>query len=105
MTSFYDITKEELIKILKTYNKDCDDSLNDYETIIKRAEINTEWNDVKFTFALGYIILDIDTLEFKEGAPLNNAVTEKVTPIPEERKQTEEYFKQQQEYIKQRGWI
>ena len=85
MKSFYSASEDELIKLLKTYNKDVDDSLNDYPTIIKRAEINTEWNDVKFTFALGYIILDIDTLEFKEGAPLNNAVTEKVTPIPDDR--------------------
>lgn len=69
--SFYSINDDDLIKILKQYNQDCDDSLNDYPTIIKRAEVDTEWNDVKFTFAYGYIILDIDTLEYKEGAPIN----------------------------------
>lgn len=99
MQSFYNISDEELIKLLKSYNKDIDSSLNDYETIIKRAEINTEYKDVTFKFSYGYLMLDLETLAFKEARPLN-AVSENITPLPEERKQTEEYFKQQQEYIK-----
>ena len=102
--NYYDITEEELIAILKSYNKDVDDSLNDYPTIIKRAEVNEEWNDVTFTFAYGKLILDLETLAYKEGSPLN-AISQKILPVEDERKRTEEYFLEQQKYLKERGWV
>ena len=66
MTSYANATDEELIEILKEYMDTKYWKLNNWDTILANATINTEYNEVWFSLATFDIGLDLDTLDYKD---------------------------------------
>ncbi len=66
MTSYANVTDEELIEILKDYMDPKYWKLNNWSDVLANAVVNEEYNDVQFPLATFDLILDCDTLDYKD---------------------------------------
>lgn len=71
MVSYDEVSDTELIEILKSYMDSRYWKLNDWDTVLKTAEVNTEWNDVWFKLPFFTLGLDCDTLEYRDVIDIN----------------------------------
>ena len=69
MTSYKEITKEELIELLKGYMDMEYWDLNDWETIIERAETIPERDIVIFKMSMMDLYLDTRDLSYVDAHP------------------------------------
>ena len=92
MVNYNEVTRKELIKILKQYE---DDSIrNNYDYIIDNAVVNEEWKDVTFNLNFSKIILNTDDLSYKGGGP-NTDVISNVMPEGEAIETNNDYQKEE----------
>lgn len=72
MVSYKEATTEELTEILKTYMDPDYYVLNDFSTVIKRAEVNSKRKVVCFHLAMLDLYLDTRDLSYVDAHPYNN---------------------------------
>lgn len=71
MTSYYDITTDELTEILKGYMEPKYWKLNNFENVIANATVDEEHNYVWFELSSFDLALDIDTLKYMDVVNIN----------------------------------
>lgn len=70
MPSYIDVTKTELIEILKSYIQDKSWlELNNWDWIIDNAVVSKEWEDVTFKLSYFDLILHTKDLSYKDALP------------------------------------
>lgn len=70
MTSYAEVTKTELIEILKSYIQDKSWlELNNWDWIIENAVVSEEWEDVTFKLSYFDLILHTKDLSYKDALP------------------------------------